>query len=159
VSEPLYRLTGAYAEVQARAEAGEDVGEALALLQGDIEQKSAALVRLLRDLELDGDKVAEEQRRLAARKKTLDNNAERIREYVRQAMLQTGIHRIKAATFGISLSEGPERVVVEDEALVPESYQRTRREVDKAAILAAFKQDGECVSGTRIERGTRLVIR
>lgn len=155
----LFEVTGQYLAVQERAEAGEDVGDALETLQGDIEQKSAALVRVLRDLELDSDKIAEEQRRLAARKKTIDNNAERIREYVRQAMLQTGIHRIKAATFGISLSEGPERVVVEHEDQVPESFLRTRREVDRAAILSAYKQDGECVPGVRIERGTRLVIR
>lgn len=159
MSEPLYVLTGQFAEVQARAEAGEDVAEALEKLSGDIEAKGAALVRVLRDLELDSDKCGEEIKRLSARKKAIDGNVERIREYVRQAMEQTGIHRIKAATFAITLTQAPERVVVQDEALVPLAYLRTRTEIDKSKILAAYKEAGECVPGTCIERGSCLRIR
>jgi phage host-nuclease inhibitor protein Gam len=159
MSAPLYALSGQYLAVQERAEAGEDVADLLEALHGDIEHKAAALVRLARDLELDSDKVAEEQRRLAARKKAIDNNVERLREYLRTNMLATGIHRVKAATFSIALSDGPERVDVVDETLVPEAFVRTKREVDKAKVLAAYKAHGELVAGTSITRGTRLVIR
>lgn len=155
----LYALTGAYRELQERAEEGEDLGALLEQLAGDIEQKAAALVRLVRDLELDADKIAEEQKRLAARKKTVDNNVRRLTEYLRVNMTAANIHRVKAATFSISLSDGAERVEVLDESLVPETYIRTKREVNKAAVLDAYKVTGEIVPGCDIVRGSRLVIR
>jgi phage host-nuclease inhibitor protein Gam len=42
---------------------------------------------------------------------------------------------------------------------VPAEYLRVKREVNKSAVLQAYKQDGELVPGVRIERATRLVIR
>ena len=74
-------------------------------------------------------------------------------------MEQSGIQKIKAGTFTIWLQEGPERVEVVDEAAVPEAFFRVKREVSKSEILRAYKQDGECVPGTRIERSVGLRIR
>lgn len=110
-------------------------------------------------MELDVEKLSQEISRLSARKRTLDGNMMRAREYLRAGMLATNTTRIKAKTFSISLSDGPDRVVVEDESAIPEAFQRVKREVDKSKILDAYKADGELVRGTRIERGTRLVIR
>lgn len=159
MSAPLYVLTGQFADVQARAEAGEDVSDALVALTGAVEDKAAAIVRVLRDLELDSDKVREEQQRLAARRKTIDANVARLKEYLRTNMDVCGIQRVKAATFTITLSDGQDSVVIEDEAAIPDTYMRVKREPNKAAILDAYVQTGECVPGTRIERGTRLVIK
>jgi septal ring factor EnvC (AmiA/AmiB activator) len=104
----LFDLTGAYAALVERIEAGEEVDEQLlATLSDAIEHKSAAIVHVLRDLELDIDKVDEELRRLAARKKTASANRERLREYVRACMTDAGVSKLKAATFSISLSDGP----------------------------------------------------
>lgn len=155
----LYEMTGLYRDLQERAEAGEDVSEALAQLSGDIEQKGAAMVRLMRDLDLDVDKLDEEIKRLTARKKAICGNVERLKDYLRVNMEGANIQRIKAATFSICLGDGPERVEVTDEAAVPEEYVRVKREVDKAKVLAAFKSDGECVPGTTVVRGSRLTIR
>lgn len=158
MSAPLYVLTGAFAEVQARAEAGEDVTEQLDALTGRIEDKSAALVRVLRDLELDSDKVAEELKRLSARKKAIDANHARIREYMRTNMAHAGITRVKASTFTITLADAAaDRVEVVDEKLVPDTYVRIKREVNKAAILDAYKTTGECVPGTTIVQGARAL--
>lgn len=158
MSAPLYALTGAFADVQARADAGEDVTEALDALTGAIEQKSAALVRVMRDLDLDSDKVAEEVKRLTARKKTIDANRARIREYMRANMAAAGIERVKAAAFTITLSaDGADRVEVVDESAVPDTYVRTKREVNKAAIMDAYRETGECVPGTIIVPGTRAL--
>jgi phage host-nuclease inhibitor protein Gam len=156
----LFDMTGRYAALAARIDQGEEVDEAeLALLEDAIEHKSAAIVHLVRELELDIDKLDDELKRLAARKKTAQNNRERLRRYIETCMQQAGASKLKAATFSVSLSDGPECVVVDDEAAVPEEFLRIKREVNKSAILAAYKAHGELVPGVHIERGTRLVIR
>lgn len=155
----LYELAGQYAGLKERAETGEDLTDSLAMLEGEIETKAAQLVYIARELELNAEGYDAEIKRLSERKRALVANRERLREYIRANMLACGIEKIKAPTFTITLSDGPERVEVEDETLVPDTYVRTKREVNKAAVLDAYRETGEILPGCRIERGTRLVIR
>ncbi len=158
MSAPLYALAGDYAVLQQLAEDGADVGPQLEQLAGAIEQKTAALVRITRDLDLDVDKLDEEIKRLTARKRALTANRDRIREYMRTSMTTAGIDRVKAAAFTITLGkEGAPRVDVVDESLVPDTYVRITRTVNKAAVLDAYRQTGECVPGTVIVEGTRAL--
>jgi hypothetical protein len=157
----LYELTGAYAQLQAAAEDGEDVSAQLEQLGDALEHKGMKLAAVLRGLRVNVEAFRQEELRLAARRKALEANAERIRESIRASMLQAGIRQIKAGTWSITLSDGPERVVVTDLNAVPDEYQRVtvKREVDKPAVLAAYKQDGEIIPGTSVETGTTLRIR
>lgn len=155
----LYELTGAYAALQAAAEEGEDVSAQLAELDDALEVKGARLAGLLRGMRLEIEAYKQEEDRLSERRKTLERNVEKIRDYVRTSMLTANIRQIKAGTFSITISEGPARVVVTDISAVPDAYVHVKFEVDKRAVLAAYKQDGELIPGTEVETGTTLRIR
>lgn len=159
----FYELAAEYEHLLSLCEESPDV-EALDVALADVEErieaKGAGIAIVLASLDADAAALGAEEKRLAARRKTLERNAEHLREYVRHHMEARGISRIKAGTFAITLSAGPERVVIEDASRVPEEFlRRAAPEPSKSAILAAYKRDGECVAGTRIERGTRLSIR
>ena len=158
MSAPLYQLAGEAAELQRRAEDGEDVGEALANLAGKIDVKAQSIAAVLRNLEADEEVLRSEEKRLSARRKAVEANRERLRAYLLANMVEAGIHRIKAPTFTISVSTR-EHVVVVDEAALPPEFVRTKVEPDRAAIQAAFKRDGEVVSGTRTETLHILTVR
>jgi hypothetical protein len=155
----LYEVPAAYADLDARAEDGEDIALALATLDGTVVQKAEAVLHVMKNLDAASDAFGAEIKRLQERKRTADHQAERIRTYLKMAMEAASIARIKAGTFSVSLGEGVCRVEIEDESMLPEAYVRVKKEPNKAAILAAFKETGEIVRGSRIERGTRLVIR
>lgn len=155
----LYELAGAYAELQQRADDGEDVSELLGSLEGELTQKADSIARVLRNLTADADGLDAEIKRLTARKRAVESNAERLREYLRVQLEIADCRRIKTDAFTVSLADSPEKVEVVDESLVPEEYTRTKREISKTLILAAFKQHGELVPGVLITRGTRLAIR
>lgn len=155
----LYELTAAYAAIQQLADDGEDVSAQLAELDDALEAKGTALVAVMRGLDAEADALRLEELRMATRRRAIEANVERLREYVRTQMQANGITKIKGPAFSIGLSDGPERVVVEDAEAVPTEFQRVRTEVDKSRILAAWKQSGECVPGTRIERSTSLRVR
>lgn len=155
----LFDLGEEYAELQRLVDEGEDVSTELARIEGAIEAKGAAIVHVLRNLDADIDAYDAELKRLADRKRAAVANKERLRAHVLQCMEQAGVHRILCNTFVASVRSANEAVVIEDESKIPEAYWRTKREVAKAGILDAYRTTGECVPGTRIDKGVKLVIR
>lgn len=155
----LYELSEQYQELERLLEEGEDVANELTRIEDAIEAKGAAIVHVLRNLDLDIDKLDAELKRLQARKSAAVANKERLREYVRTSMTDAGVHRVLSNTFVVSLQKGNESVVIEDETLIPEQYWKVKREVAKSLILETWQKNGEIVPGTRVERGTKLVIR
>jgi phage host-nuclease inhibitor protein Gam len=155
----LYDLAGAYAGLQEAAEDGHDVGEALAQVNDAIEIKAKHIAAVLSNLSSDIATLTAEEKRLATRRRSIERNRERPRDYLRTNMDMAGIETIRCAAFSVTVCDAPERVEVEDVASVPLEFTRTSVEVNKAAILRAWKEGGECVPGTSIERGRRLLIK
>lgn len=157
----LYELTGEYAELQDRAECGEDVSAALAALDGKLEAKAESIAAVLRNLSADQEALRAEEKRLAARRKAKENAEESLREYVRSQMVAAGITRIKCAAFSFAL-QNYEHVRVDDVDALPAEFRRTVPEAvepDKKAILAAWKRDGEVVPGATVVTLPKLTER
>jgi hypothetical protein len=119
---------------------------------------------VLANLEADAEACGQESRRLSEKGKSASQQAERLRNYVRTCMISAGITKIKGPTFSITLSAGRDKVEVFDlcalEQAAPELVRTTEEKApDKAAILARYKQDGECLPGVRIEPTTTLRVR
>lgn len=159
MSPRLYELSAEFEQLQHRIDDGEDVAGELDALEGAVEEKAASIVHVLANLDASIDAYDGEIRRLQARKAAAVANKERLREYIRTCMQVAGVKRILSKTFVVSLQNSNDRVEVVDESLIPERFFRVKKEVSKSAILEVHQKFGECVPGTRIERGTKLVIR
>lgn len=160
MGKPLYELVGAYGSLWQQMEDGQVVDEAQLDALGDaLEHKGAGIVHVLAQLDADESLLRAELERLAERKRVLCANRERLREYIKRTMLDHQVTRLKAGTFSISVSEGAEKVVIDDETRVPDDFMRVRKEPNKTAILEAWKNDGELVPGVHIERAIALRIR
>ncbi len=88
---------------------------------------------------------------LADRQRRHEARAEALQAAVHRAMRDLGLPRLRDPEFTASRCEGGERVEVADPALLPDLYVRTRREPDKAALLAALKA-GEAIPGAVLAR-------
>jgi len=156
----LYEIAQDYAALAAVDEDGSvDVVAALDAVSVALEDKCDNIVRVIQTLEAEAMALKAEEDRLAARRKTRESRVKAIRDYVKAAMSAHDIRSVKTKLASISLKDGPPRVVVQDEIMVPVEFTRTVVEIDKAAILDAFKRDGECVPGTTIERSKALTIK
>jgi hypothetical protein len=158
----LYELTSAYAQLADRALDGDEIDDdQLAQLGDELKVKTASLVHVMRELDLDVVRYDAELERLTKRRKAAAGNRDRLRRYVQQCMEQANVQRLKADTLSIALQDCPERVEVDDAARVPPEYMRTKTEVAvaKADVLAHYRATGEIVPGVRIERARRLVIK
>lgn len=160
----LYELAPAYAYlIDALDEDGDMLSSVwlgeLDALSDAIDAKAASIAQVLSQLDAEAEALRAEEKRLAARRQARERRAESLRDYLRMSLDAAGVQKIKSATHTISVGDGPQRVVVEDEGSVPAEYLRTKIEIDKRAILVAMQTLGECVPGTRVERGRVLRIK
>lgn len=155
----LYQLTTDFSNLM---ECDDDISSALAdIVAGEIEHKAENVCKFLRVVETTAEQFKEEEKRISAARKALENKAERVKEYIKESMLNADIEKLSAGTFKLSVSLSPGSVAIDDIAsiparfltVIPEQYQP-----DKAAIKAAIKA-GEEVTGAHIEAGYTLRIR
>ena len=164
MSIALYELSTSYLNVVNlidEEESSDDILNALTTIEGAIEVKASNIANLIKSLESEVEVIRSEEKRLAQRRKSRESAADNVKQYLKSAMEQMGLDKIKSPTRTISIQLNPPavQIVNEDEipgkflTLVPEHY-----EVNKKLISEALKT-GENVKGCELSRGRSLRIR
>lgn len=159
----LYELSGALADVlnELHDNEGELVGDLEARLdaaEAAFADKIDACLSVRSGLDADAKALREEEKRLAARRKSLEAAGERLREYVAACMRVAGQKKIKTSRYTATLAIGKPRVVIEAGADVPDEYVRIKREPDKASIATALER-GDELAFARLEVSESLRVR
>lgn len=167
----LYERTEALRLIDAWiAEAGEDVAAAggeipahlLELLdeaEGAFKDKVERVALYVRSLGAHAAAVKAEEHRLAARRKALENGADRLKSYLKGQMEAAGVPRVDGTLATVRVQANPEAVRwtrTPEEA--PEEFRRVTVSVDLAAAKAALKATGALPDGFTVERGSHLRI-
>ena len=132
----------------------EQIEAAFGALQG----KSNSIAAFRADLKGEGEKFKNEEKRIATRRKAMENVVDRLENYIRNSMERLELSSLDAGTFRITLSPSAVRLEITDENAIPEQYRIITTSYDRDAIKRAIK-DGESVPGCEIEAGTTLRIR
>lgn len=142
-------------------ETGEMTPE-LATALAVFENKGAAVAAYALNLEAEAEATKAALARITQRKRTLEAQAMRLREYLRSNMAQAGISRIDAIdnSFSVKLErERDESVEIDDNAVLPDSFCRIKLEPDKTKLKAALKSGQPVPAGVHLVRRDRLTIR
>ena len=138
------------------------VADTLEAIGGELEVKAANVAFVARNLESLAESIKDAEEQMAARRKALENRAQRLRGYMLTCMQTAGVQKIECPHFRIAQRENPPAVVIDEPGLIPASYMRQPEPPppapDKAAIKAAL-QRGEDVPGAHLQRGVRLEIK
>lgn len=138
------------------------IADTLEGLAGSLEVKATNVGMFIRNLEVGAEAIKQAEEKMAARRKFIENRANRIRAYLKDNMLRTGISKIECPYFKLSIRDNPPSVVIDAPELVPADYMRQPEPPppapDKKLIAQAIK-DGFDVPGARLERGNRLEIK
>lgn len=161
----LYQLADEYQqalEVLDDPELPEEVvRDTLEALQGGLVQKGQAVAAFALNLAAEIEALKAHEKRVAAKRKSLEGREEWLRTYLKSNMERCGISEIKAidGTFTAKLGKGRPSVVIDDEKLIPDDseFVRWTRSVDKTAIAAAIKA-GQEVPGAHVETRPSLRI-
>ena len=160
----LYELTQTYQRVLQVAEDEDSLGEwdaALGDIQDAIQDKAQGIAKIIRMLEADAKVAQEEADRLNKLAKGREDRARFLKQYLSDAFEIAGIKESLGPLFKIRLQDSNPACYVDDEDKVAKEWKRhipERWEIDKRAILDAWKASGEIVPGCRIERGKHIRI-
>lgn len=165
MSIALYELTEGYKSLWDLVDDSDSdlamIETALQTVEGAIEVKANNIIIFLKSLDADAKAIKEEEQRLSARRKAIENKHSSIKQYLQVQMELAGIEKLKTATHSIGLQNNPPALYVYDQdilngkylTLVPEHY-----EVNKKVLTDALKA-GEQIKGAELTVGRSLRIR
>lgn len=157
----LYELTESYLNLLEMAEQldEETFQNTLESIQEALEDKVENTAKFIRCLEADIAAIKEEEKRLADRRRALEEKADRAKDYLKDQLIKAGIERVKRPTITVSIQNNPPSVNVVDLDAIPTQYLIPQPpNVDKKTILQRLK-DGESIPGVEIQQTKGLRIR
>jgi len=140
----------------------EETEELFSRLVAQLATKADDFGRYVRTRESVTAAIAEEEKRLAARRKAIEAHVKRLKEYAVFALQRMDRPKIEGDTFTLAIQKNNPSLVVDVEPEeLPEDYVRivpASLVADKAAILRALKA-GEEIAGCSLSEGFHLRIR
>ena len=126
----------------------------------DMDSKLEACACLVTELELDAEKCKKEAARLTARQRRFEENANKLRGLMKEAMEECGLGKVKGERFDISIRKNPGAAEIVAQDMLPSRFleEVVTVKVLKSEINKALKA-GETVPGAEIRESTRLEIR
>ena len=161
----LYELTDDYNNaLSAMQDDGVDdqtIADTLEGLHGEIEEKARAVAAYLQNIKAESVAMKDADDRIAARRKTIDNQVAKMQDYLRDELTKAGIKKLCTPEFTVGIGKPSKTVEVVDLVKIAAKYLITKTvvTVDKAEIKAAIKA-GYDVPGAELQEGKpRLTIK
>jgi hypothetical protein len=128
-----------------------DISAKLDVIQGTFEEKAIATATVYRMLGNESDKIGSEIERLTKIKKRIDNEQDRVKQYLTQACEMTGTESLRGVYANISFRKS-EQTVIDNPDILPKEFitEKVTYTPNKTAIKAAIKA-GQDVTGAHIE--------
>jgi hypothetical protein len=138
------------------------LSDTLDSMGGELQTKAQSVACFIRNLEATAAAIKDAEAQMAARRKSLENRAGRVKDYLHASMKVAGVEKIECPLFRLSVKHNPASVEVYQPELIPPQFMRQPEppppSPDKTAIKDALKA-GQDVPGCRLMHGTRIEIK
>lgn len=123
-----------------------------------VDGKIENICKMMKTLEGKANMYKTEIDRMNARKKTIENNIQKLKDSLLRYMVLTEEKKVEAGVFSVSLGKS-KSVNVWDETRLPEEFLIPQpAKIDKAAISKALKA-GEIIDGAELTESSHVTIR
>ena len=127
-------------------------------LSGEFEEKAESCAVVMRSLETEAVGLDKEIERLEARKKTLLNNAERIKRSIEKAMIVSGKRKFNTKLFGFNIQKNAPALDEVNEELVGDEYWIPQDpKLDRKKLLADVKANPAAFAGIASMKQTESI--
>lgn len=115
----------------------------------------------IKNMEADAKAFKEEEQRLAARRKTLENTIEKAKKAMQYAMDVAGEKKVKGKLFSISLQNNPASVVLDEQYMenIPEKYLIHKTDINKRLMAEDIKNGIDLEGLAHLEQSEGIRIR
>lgn len=125
----------------------------------DFNEVMDKLLGMMRESETLAEAVSARVGKLRERQTRLTHRAQFYRGLMHRLLEKTGLKSVALPEAKISVVNAPDKVIITDEAAIPDAFMRITKEPNKAAIKTALK-NGEYVSGATLSNpGTTIQVR
>lgn len=148
----LYSISKSFNDLILSDELDDESKEtALNMLKEMIETKSTEVIGLERNMEFVIGAMKDEEERIKANRKALENKLERYKEYIMSCMTLAKTEKIETPRGTITIANNPLSVEILDENVIPNKYKKQiiETKIDKDAIRRDFKNTGEVLDGVK----------
>lgn len=130
-------------------------------IEGAIEDKADKYAMIISNMKADGEKIKAEEKRLADRRRILDNRADYLKGILTETMYLTGKTRFKTALYSFNIQRNPPTVVIDATlAEIPEEYLVYADPIVNKKQLMVDIRSGKDLDGiAHIEQSESLRIR
>lgn len=143
----LYELTSDLAQLK-NIDEMEDAKEIIRIIESEISNKGAGLIKLDRIFDSNINSVKAEIERLTTIKRTLENKKKRVREYTLSCMENSDIKKIETALGNMTVRKGVSTLKIDNEDKLPDKYIEVIQtyKVDKDLVKKDLKS-GQAIEG------------
>lgn len=131
-------------------------------LGGDLEAKATATAMYVKNLEAAADAIKQAEKAMAERRKAKESKASKVKEYLLENMLRTGITKIECPHFVLSVRKNPPSVDVLMQDQIPDEYfdipDPLPPTLNKKRLADDLKA-GVLIEGARLTQGNSLQIK
>lgn len=129
-------------------------------LEGELTEKAKRVGAYIRNTQAMALQIKQAEADMAKRRKSLENHAKSLADYLLRNMLDSGISEINSPWFDLKVKKTPAAVIVTDETEIPMDYMtvKTTTAPNKAALKKAI-QEGLEIKGVELRPGNRLEIK
>lgn len=150
----LYNITENLKQIEQMIEDGVDpsqLQDAIKDIDEAFEEKAGHILFLMRNIEANIEMVKDEEKRLASKRKAMENQYESIKDYLIKNMAETGKTKIDNGVIKASYVKPKPMLDLIDPELVPDEYKQPQVTIklDKTLLLSDLK-DGKEVAGAAI---------
>ena len=140
----------------------EDILDAWNNQTDDLKEKFENCCKYIKNVESDIAGLKEEEARLKAKRKALENSIERFKGLMHETMNAAGEKKLPCGTFTVSLQKNPESVVMNEPHIenIPEEYLKFKEpEIDRAKLKEHLKAGVDLEGIAHLEQTEGLRIR
>ncbi|GIN74000.1 hypothetical protein J14TS2_44750 [Bacillus sp. J14TS2] len=156
----LYELSNSYQQIQSMIEDGQEgLEDTLESINDAIEEKAVGYAKVIRNLEGQANTIMEEEKRLADRRKHLERNIKRLKDFLEASMINNNLRKIKTELFSFNIQKHPPGLEVLDDKQIPEDFLIPQDpKLDRKTIIQELRS-GKEIPGVQIKQGESLRIR
>lgn len=154
----LYQLNNAYAQLQQMIEDGQEgLEDTLDSITDAVEEKLEAYAMVIKNIESDVEGIKSEEKRLAERRKVMENGITRMKYAIAETLQNSGQDKVKTEKFTFSWRKSS-KVEVSNIDSLPQEYVKVERTISRTDLAKALKA-GEQIEGAQLVENQSLSIR
>ena len=162
----LYELTDTMKHLLDLAQTGEVEQETIDAtiesmdLKTDVENKIEGYAIVMDELKASNERIREEEKRLAKRRRVQQNNYDRMRDRLLDRMKLLGLGKVKTDKYTVSVRKNPVKMTVRDESNIPKRfYEEQAPKLNKSELKEYLTSRDEGLEGVELTQDESLQIR